>query len=55
MDKIVSDGMLNAERTQCKKKDPVMWTPQIQQSNLQVQYWNIRLKSTRQKLDLTRD
>jgi hypothetical protein len=27
-----------------------MWTPTIQQSNLQVQYWNIRLKSTRQKI-----
>jgi hypothetical protein len=27
-----------------------MWTPTIQQSNLRVQYWNIRLKSTRQKI-----
>jgi hypothetical protein len=27
-----------------------MWTPTVQQSNLRVQYWNIRLKSTRQKI-----
>jgi hypothetical protein len=50
IDKIITDGMLHAENKQCKKKDPVMWTPAIQQSNLRVQYWNIRLKSTRQRI-----
>jgi hypothetical protein len=35
----------------CKRKDTVLWTPIIQQSNLRVQYWNIRFKSSKQRID----
>jgi hypothetical protein len=45
MDLFVTATMLNAEKKHCKKKDPVLWTPDIYQSNLRVQYYNIRLKS----------
>jgi hypothetical protein len=50
MDKFITTTMLNSEIKCCKKKDPVLWTPAVYQSNLRVQYYNIRLKSERHRI-----
>jgi hypothetical protein len=42
MDELITKAMIRSEKETCKKKDAVLWTPDIQQSNLIVQYWNIR-------------
>jgi hypothetical protein len=36
MDKFVTNSMVNSERKCCKKKDPVLWTPTVYQSNLHI-------------------
>jgi hypothetical protein len=45
MDKFVTTSMINSDVKCCKKKDPVLWTPAVYQSNLQIQYYNARLKA----------
>jgi hypothetical protein len=39
IDKLVTSTMMRAEKTQCKKSDPVYWSPALVQSNLRIQYW----------------
>jgi hypothetical protein len=52
IDKLVTEIMCKSEKTNCKKKDNnALWTPEIGQSNLRVQYWNIRYKSSKQRID----
>jgi hypothetical protein len=50
MDEFITTTMLNAEKRCCKKKNPVLWTPEVFQSNLRVQYYNTHLKSERQRI-----
>jgi hypothetical protein len=45
LDELLTLAMVRIERQTCKKKDPVLWTPAIKQTNLIIQYWNIKLKS----------
>jgi hypothetical protein len=47
LDEVLTTSMLRIEKRTCKKKDPGLWTPAMKQSNLLVQYWNIRIKATR--------
>jgi hypothetical protein len=42
MDKKITQIMLTSEIDNCSKKDQTMWTPAIKQSNLRIQYWNIK-------------
>jgi hypothetical protein len=50
MDEFITSAMINAEKKCCKKKDPVLWTPEVYQSNLRVQYYNTRVKSERHRI-----
>jgi hypothetical protein len=51
LDNLITSIMLKSEKSNCKKKDNnTLWTPQIKQSDLRVQYWNIKLKTTRQRI-----
>jgi hypothetical protein len=52
IDTLITEVLLKSEKVNCKLKDNnTLWTPELFQSNLRVQYWNIRLKSTKQKLN----
>jgi hypothetical protein len=54
IDKQITETMLRAEKEKCSKKDQALWTPSIQQSNYRIQYWNIKLKATRQHICCTK-
>jgi hypothetical protein len=54
MDTIITNTMLHAEKTQCKRRPSTMYSKTLNQSNLQVQYWNVLSKINRQRLT-TRD
>jgi hypothetical protein len=51
LDRSVTNAMLKIEKQTCKKKEPVLWTPEIRQSNLRLKYWNISIESTKQRID----
>lgn len=54
LDKLITSIMIRSEKLNCKKKDNnTLWTPQIIQSNLRIQYWNIKLKSAKQGIEST--
>jgi hypothetical protein len=49
-DNTVTLIMLRSEQKNCKKKGKELWTPEIQQSNLRIQYYHIHLLSERQRI-----
>jgi Reverse transcriptase (RNA-dependent DNA polymerase) len=53
IDKIITEAMLCAEKRNCKKKLHALWSPKLYQSQLLVQFWNIKKKSSRQQIDST--
>jgi Reverse transcriptase (RNA-dependent DNA polymerase) len=53
MDKKITQIMLTSEKNNCSKKDQTMWTPEIKQSNLRIQYWNIKKKAAKQHICVT--
>jgi hypothetical protein len=48
LDELITTIMLTSERKCCKRKENKLWTPELQQSNLTIQYWNVMNKSLRQ-------
>jgi hypothetical protein len=50
MDEKLTKTMLISETESCKRKDPVLWTPESKKSNPRIQYWNLFLKSERQRI-----
>jgi hypothetical protein len=51
IDESVTNAMIKIERKSCKKKEPVLWTPKVRQLNLRLQYWSMRVKSSKQRID----
>jgi hypothetical protein len=51
IDGIITTLILKAETNTCSMKDRVYWSPEIHQSNLIIQYWNIFNKSIRQQIN----
>jgi hypothetical protein len=51
MDDIITKLMLQAEEKTCKKKYIALWTPTLEQSHLIIQYWCVRLKSEKLKIN----
>jgi hypothetical protein len=47
MDQLITHAIIRAELKTCKLKEPILWTPAIEQSNLLIQYWNIQVKTRR--------
>jgi hypothetical protein len=54
IDKEITTTMLRAEKKCCSKKDKALWTPELRQSNLLIQFWNIKLKAKRQGISVQR-
>jgi hypothetical protein len=52
LDKIITDLMLMTDRRCCKPKEISLWTPELYQSNLLIQYFNISSKSEKQQINL---
>jgi bifunctional N-acetylglucosamine-1-phosphate-uridyltransferase/glucosamine-1-phosphate-acetyltransferase GlmU-like protein len=48
---MLTKAMIRIERLTCKKMDLVLWTPELKQSNLIIQFFNIRLKAKRNKVN----
>jgi hypothetical protein len=44
--------MLRYEKKCCSKKDPAIWTPELRQSNLIIQYWNVSIKAKRKNINI---
>jgi hypothetical protein len=53
LDTIITESMLLAEKKNCKKKQKALWSPELQQSNLTIQYWNILCKAEKQLINVT--
>lgn len=46
IDILITEVRLKSEKVNCRLKDNnTLWTPELLQSNLRIQYWNISLKS----------
>jgi hypothetical protein len=41
MDAMLTSALIQIAKQTCQKKDAVLWTPEIRQTNLRVQYLNI--------------
>jgi hypothetical protein len=54
MDLIITNTMIHAEKTQCKRRPITMYSKTLDQANLRAQYWNVLSKIQRQRLT-TRD
>jgi hypothetical protein len=52
LDKTITNIMLSAEKKCCKKKEQALWTPQLHQSNLVIQHWNLVSKSIHQGINI---
>jgi hypothetical protein len=50
LDEMITNVMLRSEKMHCKKKGKELWTPEIRQSNLRIQYYHIKLLSERQRV-----
>jgi hypothetical protein len=48
LDTIITESMLLAEKRNCKRKQRALFSPELKQSNLLIQYWNILCKAERQ-------
>jgi Reverse transcriptase (RNA-dependent DNA polymerase) len=48
IDKTVTEQMLSAEKQTCSKKDAALWSPDLYQSNLRIQYLIVWIRSRRQ-------
>jgi hypothetical protein len=48
LDETITKAMIRSEKLNCKKKGKELWTPEIQQSNLRIQYYHIRLLTEQQ-------
>jgi hypothetical protein len=53
IDNKITQILLTAEKDNCSKKDQTIWTPEIKQSNLRLQYWNIKKKGPKQHICVT--
>jgi hypothetical protein len=52
IDDTITKLMLQAEKKTCKKRHMALWTPQLEQSHLIIQYWCLQIKSFRQHSDI---
>jgi hypothetical protein len=53
-DTIITDAMIKYEKSTCSEKDRAYWSPELEQSNLFVQFWNILYKSICQQFDASK-
>jgi hypothetical protein len=54
IDNIITELKLKNEKKYCAKKDPALWSPQLYQSHLRVQYINVKKKAKRQRTDASK-
>jgi ribonuclease HI len=52
LDKLITEFMLLAEKRCCKRKDVALWTPELHQSNLVIQYINLQMKSSKHNINI---
>jgi hypothetical protein len=53
-DNLLTVAMLTYEKATCSMKDTAYWSPELEQSNLLIQFWNILHKSICQQVDASR-
>jgi hypothetical protein len=53
-DSIIKTAMLKYEKNTRSEKDRAYWSPELEQSNWFVQFWNILYKSICQKVDASK-
>jgi hypothetical protein len=53
-DDIITTAMLKYEKSTCSMKDRAYWSPELEQSNLLIQFWNILHKSIQQQVDASK-
>jgi hypothetical protein len=53
-DNLLTIAMLKYEKATCSMKDTAYWSPELEQSNLLIQFWNILHKSICQQVDASR-
>jgi hypothetical protein len=53
MDSLINNSNAKIRSRELYKKDGTLWTPEIQQSNLQIQYYNVKIKFIQQQIDST--
>jgi hypothetical protein len=54
IDASITQAMIKYEKSTCSLKDRVLWSPEIEQSNLMVQFWNVLHKSICQQTDVSK-
>jgi hypothetical protein len=52
LDKEITQSMIRYEKQCCAKKDLAIWTPELRQSNLLIQYWNVKIKAARKGINI---
>jgi hypothetical protein len=53
-DDIITTAMLKYEKCTCSMKDKAYWSPELEQSNLLIQFWNVLYKSICQQTDVSK-
>jgi hypothetical protein len=53
IDTIITESMLLSEKQNCKLKSTALWTPELYQCNLLIQYVNLLHKSKKQKINIS--
>lgn len=51
LDRLITSIMIKAEKTQCSKKPPFLWSPAIHQASLIIKYWSIQQQVDRRGID----
>jgi hypothetical protein len=52
LDQVITKAMLQAEKECCNPKETALWTPELYQSNLTIQYFNILNKSSNKHINI---
>jgi hypothetical protein len=53
-DNIITNAMLKYDLSTCSMKDHAYWSPELEQSNLLIQFWNILHKSIKHQVDASK-
>jgi hypothetical protein len=51
LDELLTRGMLASEKHNCKRKTKKLWSPKLNESHMQVQFWNVVSKSFNQQIN----
>jgi hypothetical protein len=51
IDQLITKAKIQSEKSKCQKKGPSKWFPELLHCLYRIQYWNIIIKGTRQKIN----